>query len=57
MTKYKVPLIEEGGVSKVKYDVGKAHVHFVLTQGYAIVTSEKPLKRLAKKKDVEVLEE
>jgi len=57
MPKYKVPLIEEGGVSKVKYDVGKAHVHFVLTQGYAIVTSEKPLKRLAKKKDVEVLEE
>ena len=57
MPKYIVPLIEEGGVTKTKYNVGKAHVHFDIPAGIAIVTSEKPLKRLEKKKDVKVIEE
>ena len=55
MPKYIIPLIEEGGVTKTKYNVGKAHVHFDIPAGIAIVTSEKPLKRLEKKKDVKVI--
>jgi len=58
--KYEVPLIEENGVIKLKYDVkrGKGvHVHFDIPHGIAIVTSEKAIKSLEKKKDVKVVEE
>ena len=56
--KYEVPLIEENGVVKLKYDVkrGKGvHVHFDIPHGIAIVTSEKAIKSL-EKKDVKVVE-
>ena len=56
---YIVPLINDKGVIKLKYDVKRGKGVSVLLNIPAmvgVVTSEKEIRELAKKKDVEVME-
>jgi len=60
MPKYIVPLVEEDGVIKLKYDVERGEgvqVHIDIPAMVAIVTSEKEIRKFERKDDVKILKE